>query len=201
MTAAATAASSSYDLIVIGGGSAGLTAAKFAATTLKKKTLLIENQLLGGDCTWTGCVPSKSLLASAKAAQLVRKLVIDSSSSSSSSLSIVDWKEIQQRYRSIQQEIYDKDDAPQVLAEKQIETIQGRATLSSSKTVTVESKDQSTKIYEARQGIILCTGATPKPAEHVIPGLATVKYVTYEQVWDLPELPQRLTVVGGGPVG
>ena len=187
--------SSSYDLIVIGGGSAGLTAAKFAANTLQKKTLLIENQVLGGDCTWTGCVPSKSLLASAKAAQLVRKLAVDSSSSSR-----VNWNEIQQRYRSIQQEIYDKDDSPQALAKKQIETVEGRATLLSSRTVSVEYKDQSTKTFEATQGIVLCTGATPKPAETVIPGLETVQFVTYEQVWDLPELPKRLTVVGGGPV-
>ncbi len=182
----------SYDLIVVGGGSAGLTAAKFASHTLKKKTLLIEGQALGGDCTWTGCVPSKSLLASAKAAQLVRKLAIDSSP--------VDWNQIQQRYRSIQQEIYEKDDSPQALAKKQIDTLEGRATLLSSRTVSVQGKDHSTKEYHATQGIVLCTGATPKPADSIIPGLETVDYITYEQVWDLKELPKRLTVIGGGPV-
>merc|ERR1719410_628762 len=57
-----------YDLLVIGGGSAGLTAAKFSGGTLGKNVAIIEDKKLGGDCTWTGCVPSKSLISSARIA-------------------------------------------------------------------------------------------------------------------------------------
>ena len=193
-------ASKSYDLVVIGGGSAGLTAAKFASQTLKKSCLLIEGQALGGDCTWTGCVPSKSLLASAKAAQLVRQQL--TSSSEAGTTTTIDWPQVQQRYRQIQQEIYDKDDSPEALAKLNIETMVGRATLTSSRTISVQGKaDSKDTTVQAKQGIILCTGATPKPAATIIPGLDTVNYMTYEDVWDMKELPKRLTVVGGGPVG
>jgi hypothetical protein len=184
--------SPSYDLVVIGGGSAGLTAAKFASRTLKKRCLLIERERLGGDCTWTGCVPSKSLLASAKAAQLVRKQAVQSS---------MNWIQIQQRFRDIQQEIYEKDDSPQALAKLGIETLEGTATLLSAHSVKVESSNTNTvQIIEAKEGIIVCTGAKPKLAAERFPGLDTVPFVTYEEVWDLKELPKRLTVIGGGPV-
>jgi len=56
-----------YDVVVIGGGAAGLTAAGMAAL-LGAKTALIEENRLGGDCTWVGCVPSKTLLRTAKTA-------------------------------------------------------------------------------------------------------------------------------------
>lgn len=214
--------SSSFDLIVVGGGSAGLTAAKFASQTLKKSCLLIEGQALGGDCTWTGCVPSKSLLASAKAAQIVRQYMTSSSSSSPSN-----WSEIQQRFQTIQQEIYEKDDSPEALAKMNIQTVEGMATLTSSRTVSVSVQQQQQQqpgkdppvmslLFEATQGIVLCTGATPKNAKSLIPGLQlqldgddnddnnqninNVEYITYEEVWKLKELPKRLTVVGGGPV-
>lgn len=190
-----------YDLIVIGGGSAGLTAAKFCGSTLQKSCLLIEqNAQLGGDCTWSGCVPSKSLLASAKAAQLIR------STSTTTSSTTTSWPQVQRRFQKIQQEIYEKDDSPEVLAKMGVETLTGRATLLSSHTVQVETMDVeggrtgTSIMIQANQGVILCTGASPKPAEQVIPGLDTVNYVTYEGVWFLQDLPKRLTVVGGGPV-
>jgi pyruvate/2-oxoglutarate dehydrogenase complex dihydrolipoamide dehydrogenase (E3) component len=64
-------AESSYDLVVIGAGSGGLTAAAFAAQ-LGARTALIERNRIGGDCTWTGCVPSKALLKAAKVAHEAR---------------------------------------------------------------------------------------------------------------------------------
>ena len=186
-----------YDIIVIGGGSAGLTAAKFASATLKKRCLLIEGGALGGDCTWTGCVPSKSLLASAKAAQIVRKQMTGSSGSS-----MADWSAIQQRFQKIQQEIYEKDDSPEALRRMNIDTVEGTASLLSAHEVSVSESqsDKSSVTFEATQGIVLCTGATPKPAASLIPGLDKVEYITYEDVWKLKEIPPRLTVVGGGPV-
>mmetsp|Transcript_57795 Transcript_57795/g.62433 ORF Transcript_57795/g.62433 Transcript_57795/m.62433 type:complete len:392 (-) Transcript_57795:258-1433(-) len=74
----------SYDMIVVGGGAAGLTAAKFASGTLKRSVLIVEEERLGGDCTWAGCVPSKSLLASAKAAKMARNYAIQNYGNSKS---------------------------------------------------------------------------------------------------------------------
>lgn len=66
-----TAVANSYDLLIIGGGSAGITAAKFART-FGKSVAIIEKAKMGGDCTWTGCVPSKTLLSAANAAAAAR---------------------------------------------------------------------------------------------------------------------------------
>jgi Pyridine nucleotide-disulphide oxidoreductase len=204
-TSPTTTISTCYDLVVIGGGAAGLTAAKFATKTLKKSCLLIEQEgldKLGGDCTWTGCVPSKSLLASAKAAHLLRTQTIRSGRSSSSSMED-EWKHIQQRFRNIQQEIYEKDDSPEALATKWgVETMEGTASVLSSHSVQVSSRSSTSRptTIQAKEGIIICTGAKATPPESLVPGLETVNFVTYEDIWNLTELPTRLTVVGGGPV-
>jgi pyruvate/2-oxoglutarate dehydrogenase complex dihydrolipoamide dehydrogenase (E3) component len=192
----------SYDLVVVGGGSAGLTAAKFAGGTLKKSVCIIEESKLGGDCTWTGCVPSKSLLASAKAAHMARKQAIGDT------IGVVNnFADIQARYRENQQKIYESDDSPQALAKFQIDTISGRAVLTSPTTLLVTSSssddESSSSCFEvsAKEGILLCTGASPNHSiREKIPGLKDIDYITYEEVWDLKELPKRLTIVGGGPV-
>jgi pyruvate/2-oxoglutarate dehydrogenase complex dihydrolipoamide dehydrogenase (E3) component len=199
----------SYDLIVVGGGSAGLTAAKFAAGTLSKSVCIVEQAKLGGDCTWTGCVPSKSLLASAKAAQLVRKHAISSTTSTSTSTSTaagntVDFESIQQRYRRIQQEIYQADDSPEALSKFGVDTLEGAATLTGPKTLRITSSSSSDdgtteQEYTAKEGILLCTGALPREVD--IAGIQNVNFVTYETIWDLERLPKQLTVVGGGPIG
>ena len=205
-----------YDLLVIGGGSAGITAAKFAGETLGKSVLLIEKSKLGGDCTWTGCVPSKSLLASAKNAavqsQLLRKQIIKGNDNPNT----VNFQGIQEKYRRHQQHIYDADDSPEALSKYNIDTLQGKATFISSNTLQVttttvpgqDGKDGISQEYIAKEGIVLCTGATPRDIQSMnIPGLKTtdndnnINVVTYEEIWDIPKLPKRLTIVGGGPIG
>jgi pyruvate/2-oxoglutarate dehydrogenase complex dihydrolipoamide dehydrogenase (E3) component len=181
-----------YDLVIVGGGSAGLTAAKLAGGTMKKSVVIIEQDKLGGDCTWTGCIPSKSLLASAKAAHLARKQAISGNGPP------VNFAAIQQRYRTNMQEIYEEDDSPQALAKFNVETISGKALLISQTSVQVTSNEKEF-VVSAKEGIVLCTGASPRAPTN-IPGLQDVDYITYEQVWNLKELPKRLTVVGGGPV-
>jgi pyruvate/2-oxoglutarate dehydrogenase complex dihydrolipoamide dehydrogenase (E3) component len=180
------------DLVVVGGGSAGLTAAKLAGGTLGNSVVIIEENKLGGDCTWTGCVPSKSLLASAKAMHMARKQAIQSSS-------VADFKQVKATYRKNRQEIYEEDDSPEALEKFNVETISGRATLTSPTTLLIKGDGEAETIVEAKDGIVLCTGASPITPS--IPGLHEVDYLTYEDVWEMKDLPKRLTIVGGGPIG
>lgn len=118
-------ASSNVDLVVIGGGSAGLTAAKFASR-FGKSVVLIEKARLGGDCTWTGCVPSKTFIASAKAAHAVATaskfgVGVDNGKPS------VDLGVVNERVRRAIQQIYDEDDAAPALTKLGISVVQGAA--------------------------------------------------------------------------
>ena len=92
----------SYDLVIVGGGSAGLTAAGFAVQ-LGARTPLIEKHLIGGDCTWTGCVPSKTLLKVAKVAQQMRTADLYGLSPSDPT---VDLKRVMARVRAVIDDVY-----------------------------------------------------------------------------------------------
>src|SRR6266480_2937453 len=111
-------ASPRYDLIIVGMGSAGLVAAEFAAT-LDLKIAAVERDRVGGDCLWTGCVPSKALLASAKVAHHMR----------AADEPQVDGTKVWDRIRSIQKEIGDTDDNPDRYREMGVEFHFGHATL------------------------------------------------------------------------
>lgn len=187
--------SKSYDLVVIGGGSAGLTAAKFAAT-FKKSVVIIEECRLGGDCTWSGCVPSKSLIASAKAAHMART---SETYGVSTGRVKVDMKAVRDRMVRIQQLIYDKDDSPEAMKKLGIETLSGRATFQTPS--VLEISGETPQRIEATQGVIVATGASPKKPTDKIGGLDQVEYCTYEEIFDLETLPATMTVVGGGPIG
>jgi len=218
LSSSAAQPSSSYDMVVVGGGSAGLTAAKFASGTLKKSVLIVEEERLGGDCTWTGCVPSKSLLSQAKASKMARNYVIqkqfvDKKTISGSSevsedhrtQSRANFGKDQEYFRSIQESIYEEDDSPRALEKLGIETVEGqKAHLVSPTTLSFQKGGSSTATtVEANDGILLCTGAKPnRPAS--IPGLTEIDYLTYEEIWTKDfgdSLPQKWTVVGGGPIG
>jgi len=183
-----------YDVIVVGGGSAGLTAAKLAADTLGKSVVIVEGERMGGDCTWTGCVPSKSLLAAAKSVHNARKF--------GALEGAVDYAKIRKKISDSIQEIYDEDDSPEALQKLGIEVVSGSAMLTSQSTVNVKLVDNPDSCLQltAKEGIILCTGASPsKPSD--IEGIDQVDYLTTETIWGLETLPDRLTIIGGGPVG
>ena len=178
-----------YDLIVIGGGSAGLTAARFARR-LGLSVALVERDRIGGDCTWTGCVPSKALLKAAGLAYEMR-------SASRFGLlpphnSPVDFSMVMSRVRGVMQAIHDAE-SPDALREEGIEVVYGEARFIDSHTIRVEESQLAARRF------LVCTGASSViPA---IPGLEDVPFSTYETVWELPDLPRRLVIVGGGPIG
>ncbi len=140
-------------------------------------------------------------MASAKAAQMARKFAIQTNSK----FPAVNFGQVREYLRKNQQDIYQRDDSPEALVDFNVETLQGRATLISSNSLSI-SRDgdtaSTTTTISAREGIVLCTGATAKMVTNQdIPGVEDVKVVTYEDIWQLESLPRRLTVVGGGPIG
>lgn len=201
-TCVALAPHKTYDLVVIGGGAAGLTAAKLAAT-FDKSAVIIEQARMGGDCTWTGCVPSKSLIASAKVAHYARN---GAKYGVSADNVRVDMKVVKKRIFDNVERIHDEDDSPEAMAKLGIDTLLGRASFKTSTTlevtmVGVGNNTSQTITIEAKEGIVVCTGAKPRKPDDKIPGLKDVDYLTYEEIWELESLPQRLTIVGGGPIG
>ena len=189
-----------YDLLVIGGGSAGLTAAKTAAR-MKYSVCLVEKGRFGGDCTWSGCVPSKSLLASAERAHDVRTADAYGVASAAGK---VDMAAVRRRLGGIIDHIYNEDDSPEALNALGIDTIHGSAKFVAPKVLEVVETDDagvttSTRRVAAARGIVVATGARPRKPR--IDGIDDVAYLTYESVFTLEALPARLTVVGGGPIG
>jgi pyruvate/2-oxoglutarate dehydrogenase complex dihydrolipoamide dehydrogenase (E3) component len=177
-----------YDLVIVGGGSAGLTAAGFGVQ-FGARVALVERHRLGGDCTWTGCVPSKTLLKAAKIAHQMRTadrhgLVAQDPQ--------VDLAAVMDHVRQAIDGIY-TEESPEALREDGIDVLLGAARFASPHEIAV---DDAT--LDARR-VLLTTGA--HPALPAIEGLEDVPYLTYETVWDLRALPEHLVIVGAGPVG
>ena len=177
-----------YDLIVIGAGSAGLTAVRFARS-LGLSVALIERSRVGGDCTWTGCIPSKALLKAANVAQSMRAA---DKYGLPASIPEVDLLAVMERIRNVIRHIYNTE-SPEALAREGIDVIAGEARFVGPDSVAVEGSSFSARRF------LICTGASP--AVPAIPGLDKVEFHTYETIWDLEELPATLAVVGAGAVG
>ena len=160
-----------YDLIVIGGGAAGLGAAR-GGVAAGARTLLVSAGEIGGECTFTGCVPSKTLIESAArgatfgvAMAAVRHAVAAIAAT----------------------------ETPEVLAREGIEVLRGSAVFTSPREVRVDGHGLRARAF------VVATGS--EPSAPPVPGLAEAGYLTSETVWDLAELPGRLAVLGGGAVG
>ena len=177
-----------YDLVVIGAGSAGLTAGRFARQ-LGLSVALVERSRVGGDCTWTGCVPSKALL---KAAGIVRSMRAAHEFGLPSADPDVDLHAVMERIRSVIRHIYDTE-SPEALTSEGIDVILAEASFTGPDSVRIDGRPLTARRF------LICTGASPFiPA---IPGLDSVPFHTYESVWDMDELPASLAVVGAGAVG
>ncbi len=178
-----------FDLAIIGGGSAGLLAAR-VAPRLSAKTVLIERDRLGGDCLWTGCVPSKTLLASAKAAHTMRHAARFGLPASDAP---IDTGKVWQRIRAVQEEIAADDDSPEAVAANGAEVVFGEASIEDGHTVRVGNRTLSTRY------ILLCTGS--RPTAPPIEGLTEAGFLTSETLFQLERAPESLMIIGGGPIG
>jgi len=184
-----------FDLIVIGLGSAGLTAAGIASRDLGLKVAAIERDRVGGDCLWTGCVPSKTLAHSARVAHLI-STAADHGVVLPQPVGPVDPAAVWSHIHSVRTEISLTDDNPETLAAQGVEVIRGEATVIGGKEVVVET-DTGPRPISGRF-ILVCTGS--RPAIAPIAGLAEVDYLTTETIFDLDAPPPSLVIVGGGPV-
>ena len=184
---------SDFDMVVIGGGAAGLTAAGMSAV-LGAKTVLISDGPLGGDCTWHGCIPSKSLLKAAKVAHEMRRA---SAYGLTPSGLEHDWSRIIGRVHSIRDHVYEEADAPPNIEKLGVEVIAARARFIDCKSVEITS-GTSSRVVSSRY-FIIATGS--KPAIPEIPGIDRVPILTNESLFELKERPQHLLVLGAGPIG
>ena len=186
------------NLVVIGAGSAGLVTAYLAAAG-RAKVVLIEADLMGGDCLNTGCVPSKALIRSGRVAALMRRageFGLAAPATATLTATATDFTRVMERVRRVIERIEPHDSVARYTA-LGVECVRGRARLTSPWTVTVAMAGRDRTI--TARSIVLATGGTP--ALPSIPGLRDVPHVTSDSVWELAELPARLLVLGGGPIG
>jgi dihydrolipoamide dehydrogenase len=176
------------NLIVIGAGSAGLVSSYIAAA-VKAKVTLIEKHLMGGDCLNTGCVPSKALIRSAK-------ILAQSKRANEFGFKQInvdfDFAEVMQRIHRVIETI-EPHDSMERYTELGVECIQGEARITSPYSVEVNGQTLTTR------SIIIASGA--RPFVPPIPGIEDIDYLTSDNLWDLTELPKRMVVLGGGPIG
>jgi pyruvate/2-oxoglutarate dehydrogenase complex dihydrolipoamide dehydrogenase (E3) component len=184
-------ATSLYDMVVIGGGTAGLVASRTAAG-LGARVLLVERDERGpgGDCLWTGCVPSKALIAAAELAHRIRNA---RSVGLTASEPEIDFARVMEHVRGAQRTI-EPEDSAESLRRDGVEVIAGTARFAAPGRIEVD--DGTVVRYRSA---LIATGSRP-----VIPdldGLNAADPLTNETVWDLRERPERIAIIGGGPIG
>jgi len=176
------------NLVVIGGGSAGLVASLVAAA-IKSKVTLIERDKMGGDCLNTGCVPSKALIRSAKFLSHQKRATEFGMKSAETEYDFADVMDRVQRVIST----IEPHDSVERFTGLGVECISGDARITSPWEVEVNGTRLTTR------AIIVAAGA--RPFVPPIEGLEDVGYLTSDTVWELRELPRRLVILGGGPIG
>lgn len=177
-----------FNLAVIGAGSAGLVSAYIAAA-VKAKVALIERDRMGGDCLNTGCVPSKALIRSAK---LMADIKRGASLGIAETGGRVDFASVMDRVHRVIQAI-EPHDSVERYTQLGVDCFSGEAEVLSPWEVRVGDNKITAK------NIILATGA--EPFVPPIPGIDAVGHLTSDTLWRLKELPKRLLVLGGGPIG
>ena len=184
-----------YDrnLVVIGAGAAGLVTAYIAAA-VKAKVTLVESHKMGGDCLNYGCVPSKALI---KTATLARQIRHSADYGIARAEAQFDFALAMERVAGIVRAV-EPHDSVERYTTLGVDVVIGKARITSPWHVEITKDDGSTQTL-ATKSIVIATGAAPFVPP--LPGLDDVGYLTSDTLWDLRELPQRLVVLGGGPIG
>jgi pyruvate/2-oxoglutarate dehydrogenase complex dihydrolipoamide dehydrogenase (E3) component len=177
-----------YDLVIVGAGSAGLAAARFARE-LGVGVALVEAHRIGGDCTWTGCVPSKALLHAAQVAHHIRHA--DAVGLPAREVT-ADLAAVMAHVQAARARVYAQE-TPEKLHEEGIAVHLGPSRFRDPRTLEVDGQAIQGKHF------LICTGASP--AVPTLPGLADGPYLTNHTVFELQTLPERLVALGGGPIG
>ena len=177
-----------YNLVVIGGGSAGLVSAYIAAA-VKAKVALVERHKMGGDCLNTGCVPSKALIRSARfLADAARAKAFGFESAEVK----FEFAQVMERVQRVIKKVEPHDSVERYTG-LGVEVVTGDATIRSPWEVEVDGRILTTR------AIIVATGARPSVPR--LPGLEGSEFHTSDTIWHLRERPERLVVLGGGPIG
>jgi pyruvate/2-oxoglutarate dehydrogenase complex dihydrolipoamide dehydrogenase (E3) component len=179
-----------YNMVVVGAGTGGLVTAG-AVAGLGGKVALVEKHLMGGDCLNFGCVPSKALLRSAQAAADVRDaeqfgVHVDGDVR-------VDFGEVMERVRSLRARISHHDSAERFARELGVDVFLGHGEFTGRNTLAVDDKELTFS------KACIATGA--QPVAPPIPGLDEAPYLTNQSLFNLTEQPDRLGIIGLGPIG
>ena len=179
-----------YDVLVIGGGAGGLTASKTAHGFGKRVALLEKTDRLGGECTWTGCIPSKALIKTADVAYHAKQL--DQYGLRTEQAIVLDTSNVMPYVRSIIQDDY-QSHTPEKIRSLGIDVLFGKAKFLDTHRLQL---DERTITFNKA---IITTGSHPfvPPIE----GLDSVPYLTNENLFALERLPQSIMILGGGAIG
>ncbi len=177
-----------YNIIVIGAGSAGLVSA-YIGSVVKAKVALIEKHKMGGDCLNTGCVPSKALIRTGKILSYIKR---SQDFGLKSAQVDFEFPDVMERVHTVIKKV-EPHDSIERYTKLGVDCLTGSAKILSPHEVEVNGKTLTTK------NIIIATGA--RPAVPPIPGLDQVDYLTTDTIWNLRELPKKLVIAGGGPIG
>ncbi len=185
-------AKTDYNMVVIGAGSAGLVSAYIAAA-VKARVALVEKHQMGGDCLNTGCVPSKALIRSAK---LLSHIARSREFGLREASARFDFADVMERVARVVQTI-EPHDSVERYTSLGVECVKGSARITSPWTVEVDGVGGKRTL--TTRSIVIAAGA--RPFVPPIAGIEQVGYLTSDTVWTLRELPKRLVVLGGGPIG
>lgn len=183
-----------WDLLVVGGGTAGIVGAQTAAS-LGARVLLVERDRTGGDCLWTGCVPSKSILAAAAAAADAR----------AASRFGVHAGDIRVDFIQVMKHVHEAiaaiapTDSPAALEAAGVRVTAGNLTFTGPHTARITNAGNTAEQSVTFAQAMLATGS--EPAIPPIDGIGSAQALTSDNIWDLTSLPARLVVLGGGSIG
>ncbi|MGZ5012946.1 MAG: FAD-dependent oxidoreductase [Methylobacter sp.] len=180
------------NIVVIGAGSGGLVTAYIAAA-VKAKVTLVEKHKMGGDCLNTGCVPSKALIRSSRLLAQIRRSADFGIKKADAEF---DFADSMSRVQAIIKTI-EPHDSVQRYTDLGVDVVEGEAKIISPWEVQVTAAGEN-RIITTR-AIVVAAGS--RPLVPPIPGVDDIGYLTSDNIWELRELPERLVVLGGGPIG